>query len=150
MHPTLRSCTTFALLLLLTACGAGKQPNAGNLQGEAARTTPSSSAASAGPSLPVTWAPDVPVYPGSTVTLMGPVISQGRAAMFHTSDALPMVMQYFTKQIVVSGWHIEHTAESGPIAIIKATKGGRLLMIQCHTKDDGVGITMSIGEAPRD
>ena len=86
---------------------------------------------------------DVPVYPGSTVT-MSMAAKDGMHVALKTADPSGKVVAFYNEKLKASGWEIEATMNTGESSMVSGKKDKRSVVAVTGRDSDGTTITLTV------
>ena len=98
-----------------------------------------------GLALPEGFPSDVPVYPGSTVT-MSMAAKDGMHVALKSADAPSKVAKFYTEKLKTSGWEIETTMNTEDGSMISGKKGKRSVMAAANKDSGGAIVTLTVSK----
>jgi hypothetical protein len=96
-----------------------------------------------GLALPEGFPKDVPVYPGSTVT-MGITTKEGIQVALKTADPANKVATFYNEKLKGNGWSIETTMNTGDGSMVTAKKDKRTVVAVMSRDSDATTISLTV------
>lgn len=96
-----------------------------------------------GLALPEGFPKDIPIYPGSTVT-MSVKVEDGMQVTLKTGDPASKAADFYKEKLKADGWAIEMTANTEETSTVVGKKDKRTAMVMANRESNGTMIMLTV------